>query len=632
MATLTVLASGALGNGTTTFSNLQDAVNAASNGDTIQLSIGEIDLEGDTDGHIDISKNLIIAGAGKDQTFIRAENPTAMCMIGVVGTAKVTFKDFTLDGSDGPLDGGVKVFAGITFIGNSVGTVENMAIQNIGEDSAGGGSGRGVFLLESSNVTIRNTHFSGNERDDVRVAESSKATIINSTFTAKSDLGSTLEQTREYGVRADGTSIVSITGSQFMGYVSTDLAQPSAAIRGSGAAKLTVSTSTFMNNLNAILVGTALNDSVELNLTGSIAVNVDPTMDLPGAVAVRGQGDGAFNGAEQITGNVPTVIFNGGGKDNIIRGGIGNDQLGGGGGNDLLAGRLGDDVLDGGADADTADYIGGSGGVTVTLTVTAEGTGAGSATGADGTDSLANIENVRGSNYDDWLTGNGFDNVLNGAGGADRMAGGGGNDTYIVGEPGDTVIETAGEGIDTVQSAVTFSLVGQEIENLTLTGTTNISGTGNGDANTLTGNNAANTLYGLGRNDMLKGSGGNDFLVGGAGSDTLFGDAGADTFDFNLTSESMAGAENRDTVHFFRTQGDKIDLSTINADSDILDSTVDIQSFRWTGHGGTDAFVKGVDGQLRFSGGVLQGDTNGDRIADIEIRIVGTLQMGDVIL
>ena len=44
------------------------------------------------------------------------------------------------------------------------------------------------------------------------------------------------------------------------------------------------------------------------------------------------------------------------------------------------------------------------------------------------------------------------------------------------------------------------------------------------------------------------------------------------------------------------------------------------------------AAFSGHDGQLRFSGGVLRGDTNGDRVADIEIRIVGALLAGDVIL
>ena len=103
--------------------------------------------------------------------------------------AEVTFKDFTIDGNDGGLTSGVNVFSGITFVDDWVGKIENMTIRNIGEDSAGGGSGRGVFLLDRSNVMITNSAFSGNERDDVRVAQSAMATIIDSTFTARDRFG-----------------------------------------------------------------------------------------------------------------------------------------------------------------------------------------------------------------------------------------------------------------------------------------------------------------------------------------------------------------------------------------------------------------------------------------------------------
>ena len=93
------------------------------------------------------------------------------------------------------------------------------------------------------------------------------------------------------------------------------------------------------------------------------------------------------------------------------------------------------------------------------------------------------------------LTGNSDANTLSGGMGADTMLGGLGNDTYIVDNAGDIVVENANEGIDTVQSSITYTL-GANVENLTLTGTTALNGTGNELANILTGNSGDNTLSG----------------------------------------------------------------------------------------------------------------------------------------
>ena len=89
------------------------------------------------------------------------------------------------------------------------------------------------------------------------------------------------------------------------------------------------------------------------------------------------------------------------------------------------------------------------------------------------------------------------------------------------------VVEAAASGTDTVQSSVTWTL-GTNFENLTLTGTTAINGTGNTDANSLLGNSAANTLVGLAGNDTLDGGAGIDSLVGGSGDDLYVVDNLAD--------------------------------------------------------------------------------------------------------
>jgi Ca2+-binding RTX toxin-like protein len=153
------------------------------------------------------------------------------------------------------------------------------------------------------------------------------------------------------------------------------------------------------------------------------------------------------------------------------------------------------------------------------------------------------IENVTTGGGNDTITGNTADNILSagagtdtlyggagndtliGGAGNDRLIGGVGNDTYIIDNIGDLVIENPGQGIDTVLSSVSFSLRdhSQHIDHLTLTGSQNLSGIGNGQANTIQGNSGNNTLNGAGGDDTLIGGAGNDVFqfVGNFGNDTI---------------------------------------------------------------------------------------------------------------
>ena len=108
------------------------------------------------------------------------------------------------------------------------------------------------------------------------------------------------------------------------------------------------------------------------------------------------------------------------------------------------------------------------------------------------------------------------------------MAGGIGDDRYYVDNIQDTVTEASGAGTDTVFSSVRFTL-GANIERLTLTGTSAISGTGNTLNNVIVGNNAANTI---------SASSGADWLYGKGGADTLAGGTGADNFVFDTVPSS----------------------------------------------------------------------------------------------
>ena len=155
--------------------------------------------------------------------------------------------------------------------------------------------------------------------------------------------------------------------------------------------------------------------------------------------------------------------------------------------------------------------------------------------GTSGNDTLS------GTAGNDTIYGFAGNDVLNGGAGADAMIGGTGDDSYYVDSSGDVVTEQAGEGTDWVYASVSHTLAAN-VENMTLTGTAAIDGTGNGLANVITGNAEANVLIGGFGNDLLNGGAGADTLSGNAGSHLLTGGAGADTFS------DTAGGLNGDTI------------------------------------------------------------------------------------
>ena len=173
-------------------------------------------------------------------------------------------------------------------------------------------------------------------------------------------------------------------------------------------------------------------------------------------------------------------------------------------------------------------------------------------TGTNGNDVLT------GDAGNDTLSGLAGNDTLTGGAGADILIGGAGNDIYVVDNIGDVVTEAVDQGTDLVNSSVTYTL-GTNVENLTLTGTTAINGTGNASNNTITGNAANNVLNGGAGNDILNGGAGNDTLNGGAGIDTLTGGAGNDVHVFQF-GQCTAAAPDRITDFAFGT--DKIDLLT----------------------------------------------------------------------
>lgn len=318
--------------------------------------------------------------------------------------------------------------------------------------------------------------------------------------------------------------------------------------------------------------------------------------------------DNIFSQADSITGSADSDWLQGRNGIDTLTGGAGDDTLDGGFGADQMTGGTGDDVyvLDTfSASGDNVVEAAGAGRDTVvvlgsfnyTLAANVEnlqvaplwaypgyvGFG-GRVTGND----LDNI--MRGNNGgdqffggagNDRLFGNGYTDTLDGGLGNDTMFGGDGDDTYVVDAAGDRVIESsvptaynAATGVDLVNASISYTLTAN-VENLTLTGTAGINGTGNELDNRISANN------------------GNNVLDGREGIDTLsyFGTGGALTVALNSTAAQATGGSGTDTVRGFENLvgGNAADNLTGNSLDNRLDGSFGADTL--TGLGGDDTYI-----------------------------------------
>ncbi len=406
-----------------------------------------------------------------------------------------------------------------------------------GNDVLYGGNGEDALYGETGNDTLDggagNDILDGGDGIDTASYDSATSAVtVNLSITAAQATGGSGMDTL--------TSIENLTGSAFNDTLTGD-ANANTLDGAAGADTLTGGLGDDIYIVDNVgdkvteLAGQG-NDTVRSSISYVLGGTANP-----GAAAVENL---------ELTGTA-AINATGNALDNHLVGNAAANVLDGGAGADAMAGGLGDDTYIVDNVGDTVSELDGQGTDTVRASVSFALTGnfvetlvlTGSA-----------AINATGNTLDNTLTGNSAANTLDGAAGADTMTGGLGDDTYIVDNVNDKVIELSGQGTDTVKSSVTYALsgalypTGTFVENLQLTGTAAINGTGNGINNTLIGNDAANKLSGLG---------GADTLDGGAGSDTLTGGAGADTFVFS----KAPAAGNIDTITDFVVVDDTIQLA-----------------------------------------------------------------------
>jgi Ca2+-binding RTX toxin-like protein len=335
-------------------------------------------------------------------------------------------------------------------------------------------------------------------------------------------------------------------------------------------------------------------------------------------------GDDIIHGTE-----LPDIIYAQGGNDIIYAKG-GNDELNGEAGDDYLDGGTGADKMLGGKDNDL--YIVDNAGDVVTEnaaegidkvestvsftlganvedlllkgTAAIDGTGNNAHNAIVGNDANNSLYGAGGNDYLSGAGGNDFldggdgndqiyggtgDDIIYGRAGADEMYGGSGNDQYLVDNAADVVTEKAAEGTDTVVTATVSYTLGANVENLTLSDSADIDGTGNELNNYILGNAGKNFLKGEGGEDKINGRGGDDSILGGDGNDTLLGDAGNDFLDGGKGNDTLYGNDDNDTL--FGSGGD--DLLIGGNGNDVLAGGGDIfpagNNTLWGG-AGADAF------------------------------------------
>ena len=291
-------------------------------------------------------------------------------------------------------------------------------------------------------------------------------------------------------------------------------------------------------NSNAEFVVDQSTDVIQVG-AGAVADSIDAFANytLPTNVAVLTL-DSTVGGLAGWSNSQGGLLIAGANADTLT-GGAGQDTLQALGSNDVLVGGSGSEtfILNNATDSirlgsGAASLNGVLVAFSYSLTSVANAltvTGSYSTgTGNSASDSL-----VAQGSYDTLIAGSGNDTLVDSTSTPTALVGGAGNDTFVVNNASDVIQDTSSTSTNTIVASVNYTLP-TDINGLTLSGTSNLTGTANAGSDSLTGN------------------AGNDTLVAGAGSDTLVGGAGTDTFVLNsgFGNDQIENAQNGDIIQF----------------------------------------------------------------------------------
>jgi Ca2+-binding RTX toxin-like protein len=553
---------GTAANDALTGSSEEDVMSGLAGNDTLQGLAGNDTLIGGT------GNDTMLGGAGNDIYVVDAAGDVVTELVGqgvdtvqssVTHTLGANVENLTLTGT-----------AAINATGNTLDNLltgnsgNNVLSGGAGNDTMSGGLGNDTYVVDAAGDVV--TELAGQGTDTVQssVSYTLGADVENLTLTGTAAINATGNASANTLTGNAGNNLLDggLGNDTMVGGAGNDIYVVDAA--GDVVTELTSQ-------------GT---DTVQSSVSYTLGANVE-NLTLSGTAAIN------------ATGNTLANVLTGNSADNVLNGGTGNDTMLGGAGNDIYvvdaAGDVATELAGEGTDTvqSSVSYTLGANVENLTLTGTA-------------------AINATGNTLDNTLTGNSGNNLLSGGAGNDTMSGGLGNDTYVVDAAGDVVTELAGQGTDTVQSSVSYTL-GDNVERLTLTGTAAIDAAGNALANTLTGNAGDN---------LLDGGLGNDTMVGGAGNDTYVVDATTDV----VTELASQGT---DTVQssVSHTLGANVENLTLSGTA-AINATGNTLANVLTGNSGNN-LLSGGAGNDTMSGGLGNDTYVVDAAGDVVTELAG---------